>query len=264
MAAAALALLCAGGWGAQGQPSAHKRKVAVYVAGSAPEGDRRLIASKLTAAISADRRYAAVERTAEFLKALQAEHDYQHSGEVDEEQIAAIGKKLGVNYVCAAVAGNVRGALHVEARLINVVTAEIAITVDELAVFSKEENADYDLYVLVNLAESIAAKLAAANEDASQMRQTGGALTAQTADIASGVPMGEAQTLCQNSRTGGYSDWRLPSVKEFGQLKGEGISFGGDSYWVTGGGRNSCMSAAGGGSVKECTTASARCIRNSD
>jgi hypothetical protein len=229
-----------------------KQKVAVYVTGVADAGDKKVIGSKLVSAIAADRRYTAIERTNEFLVAIGKEHDYQHSGEVDEQQIAAIGKKFGVNYVCVVDISEVRGATHVDARLINVVTAAVSITADELKVIK-------DVDDLVRLAENLAYKLTAATEDADQM-QNSGALTAQKTDLATAATYDEAVAQCAGNRIGGYSDWRLPSIAEFRQLKQGGTDFGGARHWVTGT-RNGCMSSTST-DVYECKQAAVRCVRS--
>jgi hypothetical protein len=243
-----LVIVCVGTVFGQSQ----KQNVAVYITGEVDAGDKKVIGSKLVSAIATDRRYTAVERTTEFLAAIGKEQDYQHSGEVDDRQIAAIGKKFGVNYVCVVEVSVVRGATHVEARLINVVTAAVSITANELRVVE-------DINDLVMLAENLAYKLTAATEDADQM-QNSGALTAQKTDISASATYDEAVAQCAENRTGGYSDWRLPSIAEFKQFKRDGTDFGGTRHWVTGS-RNGCMSSTST-DIYECKQAAVRCVRS--
>jgi hypothetical protein len=107
-----------------------KKKVAVYVTGDADSGTKKVIGAKLVAAITKDDGYAAVERTADFLAELDKEHDYQHSGAVNVNQIAKVGERFGVNLVCVADLTNLYGSLFVSARFINVLTGLVTATAE--------------------------------------------------------------------------------------------------------------------------------------
>ena len=113
-----------GFWGyAQDAP---KKKVAVYITGKdVNESHKKVIGSKLVSAITESGKYAAVERTADFLAALAAENDYQTSGEVRDSQIAALGQKFGVKFVAVADVSEVFDEYFVAARLINVETGMV-------------------------------------------------------------------------------------------------------------------------------------------
>lgn len=102
---------------------APKKKVAVYMTGDkVDETYKKVIGSKLVTAITESGEYAAVERTSDFLAAISAENDYQTSGEVRNNQIAALGQKFGVKYVVVADVSEVFDEFFIAARTINVET----------------------------------------------------------------------------------------------------------------------------------------------
>ena len=101
-----------------------KPRVAVYVTGDNPINE--IVGSSLEDGLAHDGKYTAVERTASFLRELSKEHDYQRSGEVDESQIADLGKQFGVEYVCVTSVTDVWGSeKYISARIIDVQTAEV-------------------------------------------------------------------------------------------------------------------------------------------
>ncbi|MCM1316757.1 MAG: hypothetical protein NC241_01095 [Bacteroides sp.] len=100
---------------------APKKKVAVYMTGDKVDDTyKKVIGSKLVTAITESGEYAAVERTSDFLAAISAENDYQTSGEVRDNQIAALGQKFGVKYVVVADVSEVFDEFFIAARIINV------------------------------------------------------------------------------------------------------------------------------------------------
>lgn len=107
-----------------------KKKVAVYVTGAMDESYKKVIGAKMVAKIIASSDFTAVERTSDFLNALQQEQDYSISGEVRDSQIAKIGQKLGVKYVAVADVSEVLDECYIASRLINVETGEIIATTD--------------------------------------------------------------------------------------------------------------------------------------
>ncbi|GHT16357.1 hypothetical protein AGMMS4956_18600 [Bacteroidia bacterium] len=121
-----LAALCAASV-AYGQ----KQKVAVYVTGGAEAGDNDMLGAQLTDAITASRNYVAVERTADFLQQLKKEQKYQRTGNVDDDQIAKLGRQSGAKYVCVAEMMSVEGSRYfITARLIEVEKASVVATAD--------------------------------------------------------------------------------------------------------------------------------------
>jgi hypothetical protein len=102
-----------------------KQKVAVYVTGGEEEGLSEFVGAYLVDAITHNSGYTAVERTPEFLKALNMEHEHQRSGHVDDAQIAKLGKQFGTKLVCVVKIGKVGDKQFVQARLIDVETATV-------------------------------------------------------------------------------------------------------------------------------------------
>jgi len=77
-----------------------KTNVAVYVHGNASSEEKKVVSQKFTSAIVQSSKYAAIERTADFLAELRREYGYQYSGQVDDGQIITLGKHFGVKLVC--------------------------------------------------------------------------------------------------------------------------------------------------------------------
>ncbi|MDR3328317.1 MAG: hypothetical protein LBT04_09470 [Prevotellaceae bacterium] len=102
-----------------------QQKVAVYVTGGEEEGLGEFVGAYLVDAITHNSGYSAVERTAEFLKAMNKEHEHQRSGNVDDEQIAKLGKQFGTKLVCVVKIGKIADKQFVQARLLDVETAAV-------------------------------------------------------------------------------------------------------------------------------------------
>jgi uncharacterized protein (TIGR02145 family) len=146
--------------------SQSKKKVAVYITGEGNASSKKVIGAKLVAAITKADEYAAVERTSDFLRELSKEHDYQRSGNVDDNQIAHLGKQFGVAFVCVAEVSEVYGATFIAARMINVNTGLIIATAER----DKEVNGMSDL---MEIAEEVAALLLGGSKGGSSMRAAG-------------------------------------------------------------------------------------------
>ena len=119
-----LVVLCANtafGQKSQTQP----KKVAVYITGEEEDGLGEFVAAYLVNAITHNDGYTAVERTAEFLKVLNKEQEYQRTGMVDDEQIAKLGKQFGTKLVCVVKIGNVNDKPFIQARLLEAETATV-------------------------------------------------------------------------------------------------------------------------------------------
>jgi hypothetical protein len=134
------------------QQSQSKKKVAVYVTGEGNAGTKKVIGTKLVSAITQTDEYAAVERTSDFLRELSKEQEYQRSGNVDDNQIAQLGKQFGVSFVCVADVSEVFGSTFLAARMINVNTGLITATAEQ----DKEISGMSDL---VEISEGVAAQL---------------------------------------------------------------------------------------------------------
>lgn len=107
-----------------------KEKVAVYVSGNVSGNYKKIIGSKAVTRISRSEDYAAVERTDAFLNVLTKEQDYQLSGEVRDDQIAALGVRFGVKYVAVFEATQTYDMGFISARLINVENGMIIKSTD--------------------------------------------------------------------------------------------------------------------------------------
>ncbi|MCH5319178.1 MAG: hypothetical protein J1E38_05675 [Paramuribaculum sp.] len=103
----------------------NKQKVAVYVTGDVEDNYKKVVGSKLVSGVTASDDYAAVERTADFLKALADEQEYQLSGAVNDNQIVKLGKQFGVRYVLVADITEIFESLFISARMIDVQTGQI-------------------------------------------------------------------------------------------------------------------------------------------
>jgi tetratricopeptide (TPR) repeat protein len=106
-----------------------KQSAAVYMVGEEPpelNGAHKVIGAELAKALTASTAYIAVDRTQEGLNILAKEHIYQRGGAVDNEQIQELGKQLGVRYVCRAEISEVMKGYFLEARIVNVETAEMS------------------------------------------------------------------------------------------------------------------------------------------
>jgi hypothetical protein len=109
-----------------------KQIVAVYMAGEEPKGARgvhNIVGGELARVMSESDKYTAVDRTQSILEQLDREHVYQRSGAVDDDQIKALGHQLGVEYLCISNINPVGKKYYLDARLVDVVTAEIARSV---------------------------------------------------------------------------------------------------------------------------------------
>ena len=100
-------------------------KVAVYVTGAEGDGINEFIGAYLVDAIVNGSNYLAVERTADFIRELNKEQEYQRTGSVNDDQISQLGQQFGVQLVCVAKVGKVGHRQFVSARLIDVETATV-------------------------------------------------------------------------------------------------------------------------------------------
>lgn len=126
------------------QENAAPKKVAVYVTSDDEKIDnttKSIVGGKLVGAIVKTRKYQAVERTADFLKQISKEQVYQREGNVDDEQISAIGRQFGVDYVCVANIMLFRDnvTMYIQARLIDVEKAIVFSTAE-----AKSSYSDFD------------------------------------------------------------------------------------------------------------------------
>lgn len=143
-----LALCCVNGLYGQTEG----KKVAVYVAGGVDAAYKTVVGSKIVSKITESGVYTAVERTADFLKIISKESDYQYSGAVSDSQIMQIGQQFGVQYVAAANVEELFGSVFISARMINVETGQICSATES---GKKIDNID----TLIAFSESVAQNL---------------------------------------------------------------------------------------------------------
>ena len=129
-----------------------KQKVAVYVTGKANDDYKKVIGSKLVSAIARNDNYTAVERTVDFVSALETELNDQRSGMVDIKEIAKLGKGFGVGSVVIADLSEIFGSLFVSARIIDVETREIQRSMEiSSEVHSLDDLTELSRNVIANL-----------------------------------------------------------------------------------------------------------------
>jgi len=100
-------------------------KIAVYVTGNAKEDEKKALGTRMLASLANSKRYKGIERSSAFLAEVAKEHVKQRSGDIDDNQISALGKQFGVKFVCIADITPAFGEFQVSARIINVETAEV-------------------------------------------------------------------------------------------------------------------------------------------
>jgi hypothetical protein len=212
-----------------------KQKMAVYVTGDAEEGIKKVLGSKLVAAITQSGNYMAVERTSDFLAEIQKEQGYARSGNVDDEQISKLGKQFGVQLVCVADISNVLGASYASARLINVETASVIATAegysDVEAIKDLVRTSESIAFQLMGIPREEEHETSTPSKENRKIKETKPNTTTSGA-TASGVTPGEetmadykkAQTFCAQSTKDGFHDWRIPTLTELFSIYRDKIS----------------------------------------
>ena len=131
-------------------------KVAVYVTGAnnLSEATKQIIGSELVAGLVTNNEYVAVERTAEFLQELQKEQALNPNISIDDQQIRAIGRQMGVALVCVANVMPWQDAYYIQARMLNVSSATIEATARETSTLASLDE-------IVSASEKLTTKLMA-------------------------------------------------------------------------------------------------------
>ena len=94
--------------------AAQKPRIAVYVTGDDPVNE--IIANRLMAET----------HDSAFLAAVSKEHSYERTGEVDDEQIAQLGKQFGIQYLCVVSVLDVwKYEKYITSRILDVTSAEV-------------------------------------------------------------------------------------------------------------------------------------------
>jgi len=100
-------------------------RIAVYITGDVPDNEKKALGTRMLTALVNSMRYKGIERSSAFLTEIEKEHVRQRSGDIDDNQISALGKQFGVKSVCIADITPAFGEYQVSARIINVETAEV-------------------------------------------------------------------------------------------------------------------------------------------
>ena len=132
-----------------------KKNVAVYMAGKEPaavKGSYKVLGSELAKTIAKSGAYVATDRTEAGNKIVAQEHIFQRSGAVDDDNIKKLGKQLSVDIVCIAEITEIMKNYYLEARLVDVETAQVFNIVSKISNMA-------DVYDIVRTADAVAHEL---------------------------------------------------------------------------------------------------------
>jgi hypothetical protein len=145
-------------------------RIAVYVTGDLSEHEKSLLGSRMLASIVNSGRYTAVDRNDAFIAEVEKERAKLRGGALDGGQISELGKRFGAKYVCRMNAAPAFGSYHVSARIIDVETASVVFTGEEL---SSLKTADDLREVTEKVARNMFGDQTAAAEKTAAARQDG-------------------------------------------------------------------------------------------
>jgi len=100
-------------------------KIAVYVTGDVSNNEKEALGTRMLASLVNSGRYIGIERSNSFLAEIEKEHIKQRSGDIDDNQISALGRQFGVKFVCIAAITPAFGDFQVSARIVDVETAQV-------------------------------------------------------------------------------------------------------------------------------------------
>jgi uncharacterized protein (TIGR02145 family) len=100
-------------------------KIAVYVTGKLADNEKEALGTKIFRHLVQGGRYAAVERSAEFLVEVNKELLTQQSGAIDDKQITKVGERFGVDFVCIVRINPVYDEYQVSAKIIDTKTTHV-------------------------------------------------------------------------------------------------------------------------------------------
>jgi tetratricopeptide (TPR) repeat protein len=106
-----------------------KESVAVYMAGTEPvavKGAYKVLGAELAKSLAKSGNYTAVDRTDEVIKVLSAADIFKQDGAIDADKAKRAGTLLGAQVMCVAEITEVMKSYFLEARLVNVETAEVS------------------------------------------------------------------------------------------------------------------------------------------
>ena len=105
---------------APSQAQNQRLKLAVYATGNIDALLKNIAQNNASTELVNCGRYQMIERSAEFLRFVSEEQNYQRSGAVDDNQIAELGKQYGADCVCVVDITHVDSYLYVATRMIDV------------------------------------------------------------------------------------------------------------------------------------------------
>lgn len=105
--------------------STSAKKVAVYVTRTGNKDIDIILGDQLVAGFTTSKNYLAIERSNSFLAELSKEQDFQENGPVDVNQLCALGRQFGVQYVCVAKTVRSYGNYNITTRIIDVESGAI-------------------------------------------------------------------------------------------------------------------------------------------
>lgn len=230
-----------------------KQKVTVWVEGKNTDINT-VVSDQLVKVITSNEKYIAIERSADFLRAMANEAGHINSGNLDDSQVIQLGKQLGASLVCVAKVSQIANTNYVSARLINMETAQVVATAniyDDFKTIDAIINSCEDLaYQLLGIkSKSELAKEQKAREQEEKVKQQqemqnklerergytviSRHLYVQMSDAAKHVTYKVAENICKNSRIGGFSTWRLPTIDEMPIINSQYERLNLDDYYWT-------------------------------
>ena len=102
------------------QAQNQRLKLAVYATGNIDPLLKNIAQNNASTELVNCGRYQMIERSAEFLRLVSEEQNYQRSGAVDDNQIAELGKQYGADCVCVVDITCIDSYLYVATRMIDV------------------------------------------------------------------------------------------------------------------------------------------------
>ncbi len=102
------------------QAQNQRLKLAVYATGNIDPLLKNIAQNNASTELVNCGRYQMIERSAEFLRSVSEEQNYQRSGAVDDNQIAELGKQYGADCVCVVDITCIDSYLYVATRMIDV------------------------------------------------------------------------------------------------------------------------------------------------
>jgi len=106
-----------------------KQSVAVYMAGTEPapiKGAHKVLGAELAKALAKSGNFTAVDRTDEVIKVLSAADIFRKDGAIDIDKAKKAGTQLGAQMLCVAEISEVMQSYFLEARIVNIKTAELS------------------------------------------------------------------------------------------------------------------------------------------